>query len=55
MIRASIALGCLLMCGCATLKPNIGFSYDIFSKQAKFEFNLAPGSKGKGVVPVEKE
>lgn len=55
MIRASLIVACFVLCGCATLKPKVGLSYDIFSRQAKFEFSLAPGSQGKGVVPVEKK
>jgi hypothetical protein len=45
-----------LLTGCSTfkVKPTLGVTYDLFSKQAKFEFSLAPGSKGKAVVPPVK-
>lgn len=56
MIRVSVLLFCLVACGCSTLKltPKVGVTYDLFSNQAKFEFSLAPGSKGKNVAPLEK-
>lgn len=56
MIRAFVLLSCFLVCGCSTFKmtPKVGVTYDLFSNQAKFEFSLAPGSKGKNVVPLAK-
>jgi len=53
-MRHLILVPLLLLTGCSTLKPTLGLTYDLFSRQAKVEFSLAPGSKGKNVVPPEK-
>jgi hypothetical protein len=57
MIRAglfTLAVSFLGLAGCTSLKPKVGLTYDLFSNQAKLEFSLAPGSKGKSVVPTQK-